>query len=115
MKISQKDLIIETKGHIVAIKVTLLFGNYNSEFSLKGKFVFIATEERRTAVQEGLKTVIFNASGQIMPGGKPLEHVKSYRVEKYTNSNEPAELTISMSVMEEIELGPISNSNSVGR
>lgn len=55
-------------------------------------------------MQEGLKTVTFNESGQIMLDGKPLEHVKSYRMEKYTNSNEPAELTISMSVMAEIEL-----------
>lgn len=49
-------------------------------------------------MQEGLKTVTFNESGQIMLDGKPLEHVKSYRMEKYTNSNEPAELTLIMLV-----------------
>lgn len=55
-------------------------------------------------MQERLKTVTFNESGQIMLDGKPLEHVKSYRLEKYTQSNEPAELTISMSAMAELEL-----------
>jgi hypothetical protein len=49
-------------------------------------------------VQEELKTVTFNESGQIMLDGQPLEHVKSYRLEKYTHSNEPAELTLIMLV-----------------